>query len=346
MKPGLFYPYLVASDVIKVHVEGGVDGFGTHVDSEILLDRSDSDSMIESVTLLAEIDYDRILTTVDDRERSSPPVRLDLIRRSIDSRRRDLVAVTSSASLRDPVSFTVALSRQEWCGDVTLQLVCSRTSTLNGSSSRLATDCFSRLAWSPVVTVRLDPPVAQQGGSIRVRWESFSRSPTSLARKNHPRNLFDIDVVHDVPEIVLNEDIEYARHVLDSRGTTGVRARIRNATNYMIAHQCWTSLLAIAITELSSSLNSDSGLSPEEAISELSPWQSSVLVDWSTHLYPGQDRTSAIASLVESVGNTVARAELFASRIPSAIQRRWSTPNGFAGLVRDHEALSGEREAR
>lgn len=178
------------------------------------------------------------------------------------------------------------------------------------------------------VTVQLDEADPPPGSGLRVEWRSFKSEPGLSVQE-----LFALRVEQNEPIILLNSDHEGAFQVLESRGTHGANARIRDAQFHLIAHQVWTSLIASTLERFDSELD-NTDRSADEAIKELTPWESQVLDDWAVHLLPPDtgeaDRLSELAALLEE-----GVSDMVLERIPVAIQRRWMTPRSFDGLVRD-----------
>ncbi len=184
-----------------------------------------------------------------------------------------------------------------------------------------------------------DQPPQPPGGQLRVQWEDFGRS-TSLWRREHADDLFALDTTGDLPVVFLNSGISQAYVILQSSGTRGPRARIRDATYSMIVHQVWSSPLAIALAELARNTDflEEDRLDPEEGLRQIPGWQQSIVRDWSNYLYPDRDPGSALEDLMLAAGDP-GRVRDVMIRLPNAIQSRLRTVRGFEGLVLESESI-------
>jgi len=187
--------------------------------------------------------------------------------------------------------------------------------------------------------VLFDEPHHPPGGKLPVRWEDFSRSD-SRWRREHADSLFALDSSEDPPVIQLNSGIPQAYSVLQSHGTRGMKARIRDATYSTIVHQVWSSLLAIALAELAGTVvwPEEEHLDPEERLGRMGGWQQSIVRDWSIYLYPDRDPEAALEEVVSAADDARKMTDVM-SRLPNAIQKRLRTGRGFEGLVREAEGI-------
>lgn len=174
-------------------------------------------------------------------------------------------------------------------------------------------------------SVLMDPPQVLPGSSLRIEWRKFSEEPGVSST-----DLFALRV-EGTPIILLNTEFPNAYDILESRGTHGANARIRDVQFHLIVHQVWTSLIARALDSLSTALR-EGDRAPLEALEELEEWERQVVKDWAPHLTDSAG-DEAIESLCKHVGKGT--GDLLLVGVPSAIQSRFNTPASFSGLVKD-----------
>ncbi|MHB8220583.1 MAG: hypothetical protein ACYDHU_09740 [Acidimicrobiales bacterium] len=228
----------------------------------------------------------------------------------------------------------VTLRRSQWRGPVDLYAKLHLSGPLPASDGKAA-DKGAAVAWSERTRVFFDERDDQPSGrSLRIDWIHFKEDPELVddhifAMRPDPGG---------PPVILLNLDFENAYAVLDSRGTHGPKARVRDATFQIIVHQCWTSILTDAWGSLVQIPRQ-----AESPMEELPSWKREVLVDWCVDLFPGTDTIGAQAALIEAAqGGDI--SDMVTRGIPTAIQSRLSTSRGFSGLVKEIAAfgITGE----
>ena len=152
-------------------------------------------------------------------------------------------------------------------------------------------------------------------------------------------NLFALRL-QERPVILLNSGIPFAFGILNSRGTHGAAARIRDAVYAQIVHQVWTSLIGHCFSSVLRVAAED----PSTTLDRLAEWESQVVLDWAVAFYPGEaDNAAAVSDLIDELltsGNT-----LLIERVADVIQSRMDTVRGFQGLVRESGRFNAEAGA-
>jgi hypothetical protein len=262
-----------------------------------------------------------------EREKEDPPIRVFLAFQSDQSRRRFAVELAG-----EPCRHSFA--RAEWRGRVSVQafVVRSRDSVVKDESA--ARDTAARLAWSRPVVIHFDEPPRPPGDHLEVVWEDFRTSPDSW-RKRHQDNIFALDLLSgERPVIRLNSGLPNLRSVLNNSASHGRAARIRDSTNFMIAHQGWTSLISAAMAAVRDAHEVSNERPLRELLDELVEWEKKVLEDWSRPIFSEHNADESLDKMLTACCDAQGAQSVMA-RVPNAIQARLNTMRGFVGLVRD-----------
>ena len=327
-----FYPYRTATGhmAFDLDLADGLDLRRTG-DGTILAYEQEVDAVtLHAAVCVTDDVFDRVLPP---DERTDPPVDVRLVYASRESRRRASVPLPGDG-IHEGV---LTLERSEWRGAVDIRAILVRTQTSLQPPSGYAVDRGAVLAWSATRRVLFDEPRQPPGDQLEVRWESFVDS-ANPARRRNASSIFALETGGERPVVFLNSGVPRAVDVLGSAGTRGTKARIRDATNFMIAHQVWSSLLATALARVAATKRSDGQLDTEDLLGEAGDWEARVLRDWSRHLYPDMDPQGALESLLGAAGDA-AETQAIMDYLPNAVQERFRTYRGFQGLVREGDAL-------
>ncbi|NVB39846.1 hypothetical protein G6O69_18530 [Pseudenhygromyxa sp. WMMC2535] len=166
----------------------------------------------------------------------------------------------------------LALARHELAGLVELDAHLIRTAPLPAplEDARLASRPGTRLAASRTLTLIIDQPEVRAGNYLDVQYRRFSKDPSAP----DSRALYRLELQNEAPILYLNAEHESLRATLDSKGTRGPRARVRDLVFERIAASVWTQL----ILRVSARLVEDG----EPAYD----WERAVLDQWLPRLYP------------------------------------------------------------
>lgn len=333
MSPDRFYPYRTAADQIHFVIDSEDAELRRSRDGSLLA-HGDGVEVVK-LRLSIAIPDSVIERVVAPSEQMDPPLDVRVVYRSIESRKRCILSVPGDGIHEG----TLSLRCRDWRGAVEMQALLIRTREGDALPEGFASARGAMVAWSAPGRVLVDEPYQPPGGQLQVRWEDFARS-SSRWRRQHAGDLFALDTTEDPPVILLNIGIPRAYPVLQSAGTRGPKARIRDAAYAMIVHQVWSSLLSIAIVELAaiSSAPGEDYRDPEDRLRQIPDWQQGIIRDWSNYLYPDRDPESALQQLVSAADDPRSMTDVM-SRLPNAIQTRLRTVQGFQGLVREGERL-------
>jgi hypothetical protein len=287
-----------------------------------------------SVTLKLELGVDEGALGAALAEGANPDQELEvlIVTRGIAGRSRRGTRIPSPF---DTKTYELTLDRATWAGEVRVSTLAVR-SCPGGPGFPYASDKGAILAESETIRVQFDESEPPPGRALEVEWRDFRADPA--LEDDH---LFALQPVPGKPpKILLNNSVNNARAVLNSKGRRGAKYRIRQATFHEIAHQGWSTILARLFDRLRDVVETavDGGgelPTPEDALSNLVGWEATVLKDWARHLFPESgDRNAALHQLMEALADNRTE-DLLVFRTCRAIQGRFATYSSFEGLVRD-----------
>ena len=332
MSTAVFYPYRTGPGRITF----GLDPVG--VELQTSSDRSfiAYGEQLESLRLAvsAAVPDELVGSLLPPEETGNPPVGVRLLCRGKESRKRFVVNLTGDGTV---YSGELNLDMNDYAGELICSIAVVRTTRMEVAVPGYASDRGAILAWSEERRILFDAPPKPQGNCLEVLWENFPESVDPW-RKRHPDNLFALDLHGARPRIVLNEAIQLARTVLDSAGSHGAKARVRDAAFSMIVHQGWSSLVSVSLARLATVKRDypDEGAdTPAEIlIKDLEEWQGIILQDWSRYLFPDEDPATALENMTAAAGEHGKTLEIM-GKLPNAIQARFRTYRSFEGLVKE-----------
>jgi hypothetical protein len=189
----------------------------------------------------------------------------------------------------------------------------------------------SRIAHAPVATIWFTEPPQSVGDALEIRWEDFDEDGDLV-----DGHLFAIRM-EERPVIILNSAIPSAYDILQSKGTHGAAARIRDAIFGQIIHQAWSSILSHCLHEIALH---DEDETAETVLAELDDWQAQVIKAWAPTFIPSEsDPETAALMLIEQARET--GNLLLMHQLPEAIQSKCATISGFNGLIREFDRFEG-----
>lgn len=253
---------------------------------------------------------------------------------SVSSRvRRSVPAPNGQFSHTFEIDIPIGELRGELTVDVVLVLR-SDVEEVPGRACAVGSVVAESRPWTVVIDQREAPP----GRGIRIEWTSFA-DPTNADLPE--AQLFAVRLEGE-PVLLLNRDIDNAYEVLESRGTHGAKARIRDAIFHQIVNQVWTSLIGTAWSHFVAACAEDN-LDGVEILDELTAWQREVIVDWAPLLVPdvNGDREQAVLEMISMARDAGSSGQFLVHRVPAAIQERFRTVRSFEGLVREAQLFGG-----
>jgi hypothetical protein len=323
-----FYPYETGPERILLSVDPVDADIPRGGDGALLLYQTDLEKVTLQVTAAVPQElFEELLPRAEARQ---PPAEVRLVCQSIESRRRVAHALPGDGVHEAKIPF----KRSDWTGLAELQAFLVRTKPNARQPEGFAADRGSALAWSRPFRLLFDEPPPHPGQHLDIQWESFRASGDPWRRRNADQ-LFGLDTSRDPPILFLNRDFTGAYRVLNSDAPHGKVARVRDATYFMLAHQVWSSLIAITLAAIAPS--NDDDMTVEDKLAGIKDWQAGIVRDWSRYLYPDLDSQTALERLVGAAGDMIRTGEVM-GRLGNAIQSRFSSHIGFQQLWETLEA--------
>lgn len=225
-----------------------------------------------------------IASVFPPEEHSKPPGRLILALRCAPVRLRQ-VQIVAEAPLREQGFATkLTLRRSDLRGSLEIIPFLVRAAPAAREAPGLASVGGARLASGRPWEVRIDLLREIAGQYLEVAYVSFREQ--GRERFPWPENLYKLDCDTPSPILLLNSDHERIAEVLNSKGTVGARARIREVLFDAISHAVWTRLFLKAAHDVRD------GDEPRYE------WENAVLSRLLPAAYPEHaDRESRIAAL-------------------------------------------------
>lgn len=331
-----FYPHRTAPDQIRLTLDPASAGIERRQRSLVVTAQAPEEIRVAVRVVVPPSVYSKVLPD-DEIKTEAPPVHVALVYRSDSSRKRGLIKLGGD---RGVYNYELTLTRGDWFGRVELQAVLVRAKRNDHASAGFAAERGVLLSWSEPWFIDFDPvpPPGEGSGFVIPIWENFEESSDSW-RRQHSDNLFAVDLSPEYPVLYLNSRFPKAYEVLNSQAQRGRKARARDLAFYLIAHQVWSSLLGVALVELTELVIGSEDTTPEELLGSLGQWQRQILQDWSQWLFP-KDREEAVAELVSAVKNRSIHEVM--ARLPNAIQERFTTFRPFKELF--EEVVEGPNE--
>jgi hypothetical protein len=321
-----FFPYPIAEHALQLSYELMTDELAVSETGRIEAEGVPEAASVRMRINLA-IDDGTLERVLPAAELPEPPIGAIVAVQSIASRRREAIRLQHHG---DGWEGEFDISKSEVFGEVVLEPKVIRTSP--GDNPGYAAHVGALLASGGAVTIEIDQPPVPPGGYLDIRFDSF-RESSSPKRSRHPDLLYMLDTDREVPILWLNEGVPGFKPVMLAKGPRGGNLRVRDAMFDTIVSQAWTSLAAIAFTQLAvmtqrlQAAHDDSD--PLEALPE---WEQRVISFWAPHLQPGT-RAEAIEWVVETASNATTLPELF-DNLSCAVQRQARTEHAFHGLIR------------
>lgn len=332
-----FFPFRNAANSISITVT--VNGLEVAEGSQTRVPVYELDSPLVEVDIAALVPERVFQETLPADEQEKPPAEIVLVCQSVASHKRQSIRLSGVTAGRGQLS----LKREEWFDRARIQALLVRTEDNASVPAGYAADRGSILAWSDEYELLFDePPPPPFGGFIRIIWESFSASSADMLR-NQPSSLFALNPAKDPPELYLNKDVEMAFEILDSKGTRGKKARIRDLTFQVIVHEVWSSLLGDVLLELREEMNSHTSAEPFElADTEMPAWKENIIKEWALKVCSdGQTTERAVEELFNVLGEPGGWGEIMMARVPRVLQEEHKLSDVFRNLVRETRDQSG-----
>jgi hypothetical protein len=206
-------------------------------------------------------------------ERASPPVSGLITLRCDKTHVRERVCLRPWAEA-DAGRFrtTLTLARDDLATVASLDAFLVRSAAAIEPVPGVASQLGTRLATARPLLLMIDEPPIHSGNYLEIQYRSFDKDPT-LPASRRPA-LYRLELEREDPILYLNSDHERVRAALDSKGTTGRRARMRDLVFERIAAGVWSQLIVRAAARV------------VEDGELVYAWEHAVLEQWLPRLYP------------------------------------------------------------
>ncbi len=161
-----------------------------------------------------------------------------------------------------------------------------------GVHRSVATRAGMRVASSPPIRVWTREPAAMPGGALDVRWEDF-RVSAHPERKRGSERTFYLETTSDPPILWLNRANQDLVAVLESRGTRGSKAMVRDLLNQAIALPVWYALVHTASMAVTRDEDGSSTVPPG--------WKRGLLARVAPRIHRGIGKLSAYQRLLDDL---------------------------------------------
>jgi hypothetical protein len=220
-------------------------------------------------------------TTVDavfpEDERESPPATLYVTRRCHETIFRDRTVVSEDSTAAGEYDFEFDVHREQLRGKVEFRPYLVRTEDRPGDEG-YATDKNSRVASGVTYTVVIDEHQARGSQSIDGEHASFSKS----SHLPEGEKLYYLDFRNEAsPKLWVNSDHPRINEVLQSRGSVGAEARMRDVILDQMSYGVWAQLL----------IRAGSTIDEEGEVEH--DWQRAVIETFARNMYDVSDLDEA-----------------------------------------------------
>lgn len=298
------------------------------LDNDREVDIQSSSRMIQ-LTSLTEWDHATVKGTIDvsedlvnyvfpNDEQDDPPGNLFVAIRCQQTILRDREVVKEDSVPTDEYPFEFDLNRAMIRGGVELQPYLVRGDDRSEVDGRYATDIGARLASGDVWMLEIDDTNLPDG-LLRPHIENFSEM-SELPSADHLHYLDMSDA--ERPMLYLNGDHSAIINVMESRGSTGPDARMRDAIYDFVEASVWPQLIIRTATDI----NPDGETRYN--------WQDDVLDLYHDKLYDGADVEEAAMNLREDVNDEDQLVTLM-QHIDDAVQQKTEPPEQLINLLEE-----------
>ena len=251
--------------------------------SELPTQADDQEADWETLTITATLEItDEVLEAVfPKKERERPPAKLYVTVRCHETIYRDRVVVSESPTPAGTYEVEIPIHKAQVRGSVELRPYLVRTTDWDGDSQYANRQNF-RVASGTIYNIVVDRPGDEEPPAIDGEHVSFSQT----AHLPEGEKLYYLDFRNEKrPKLWINADHPRITEVLQSRGSVGAEARMRDVILDQISYAVWQQLV----------IRAGSG-TDEEGNSEYE-WQETVLETFARNMYEVDDLDEAIHRL-------------------------------------------------
>lgn len=316
-----FLPYPFESHGLPTAVQAaqtdGQDALALVNVEQHVIDLSDNhDWQALELTLSATFDPDLLLRLVPESERDKPPVDLVARIRCTKTRLRYVVPFANDNPGTGVSTMQVTLTRKQVRHEVEILPMLVRSQAGAKGASQHAWQPMARLAEGRAWHVQVDKAPPPNTRYLDIHFHNFADLPQA-----HTDGLYYLDCQGSEPVLWLNNRSQEVATALQSKGTTGPMARLREVLFAQIEVGVWQQLFAHAAADLNDG-------------EVKKGWQKAVLDEWLPRLLPQfADSESRLAEL-ERQSTPKERAELL-GRLDCLLQGRAKYESAALKLTRE-----------
>lgn len=280
--------------------------------------------------LWAQENIDEVVLSVELRLRESSAkthfrnCSFNLVEYSRESRRSDAHKMTAGPDNSFAVNRTIRKSEE--FGSLVFHVVAVRNT--GAVLDKISSAVGIIVGESEPRYVHVDESPERGGNFIRVKWVDFDKHYPSIRRNSH-HLVFD----GGVPYLALNSQLTSWRTVMESKGTRGQRASIREHSYSVIVTDVWSILLARTLTRLGRVILQREDFDPEipglDPINDLEWWEAKMLALWMPRHY----RIGAGDNWKQKLFDDVRSGGLQHHQLSATIQRHADLGDAFEGVV-------------
>lgn len=268
--------------------EFDLDPGQTQITLDSLFDDPETDAEWESITIHATVELPE--TTVDyvfpEGEHASPPATLYVTVRCHETIYRHRNVASEPPTSSGVYSVEIPIQKEVFRGQIELRPYLVRGEEAQGISDRYASKPNTRLASGTIYTVFVDSAEVEELPAIDGEHVSFSQNP----HLPDGEKLYYLDFRNERrPKLWINADHPRITEILQSRGSVGAEARMRDVILDQISYGVWMQLLIRA-----GSAVDDNGNTEYE-------WQQTVLETFVRNMYGLDDLEEATLRLREEI---------------------------------------------
>lgn len=292
--PHAFGERALPLEVTAIEFEGeAVEIFALFDPATRTLDLREFGGHAQPVTVRLEtpaLDPDVVRAVVPKRELSNPPLRIVAIAMDAGGWYRTTGALEPTG---EGYAGGLEIVPADSTGHIDIEaLVVRREDAAAGSRPGFATKAGMKVASSSPIRVRTREPTTVPGGALDVRWEDF-RTSAHPERKRGSGRTFYLETTLDPPVLWLNRANPDLVAVLESKGTRGSKAMVRDLLNQAIAQPVWYALVHTA--SMAVTRDEDGTATAPEG------WQRGILARVAPRIHRGIGKESAYRRLLDDL---------------------------------------------
>jgi hypothetical protein len=275
----------------------------------------------DEITVEGEIELgqDVINDVLPVEERLQPPAEIYITNRCEYTYLREKNSVEDSPVEPRVYEFEITLEREKLRNTTVLKPYLARVGDSDAGTDEFATVKGARLASSRPWEIRTDIREGPSGDYLEVLYDSFD-DKDYLPDEDR---LYHLDFREaKSPTLWLNSDHEKITRVLDSRGSRGPEARMRDVFFDQISQSVWTQLIVRAATDI------------DEEGEGRYEWEEGILKRFADRIYPEVEEKEARKKLSRDIRSPEELPEIM-ERIDGVLQDRLESHDNMTKVIEE-----------